>query len=144
MATIRDVAREAGVSVASASRAAPTLGQVASAIRRHTELLSEFFDDEDRACRDIRKHVAWYFKGYPVGHEVRASLSMVSSLAEMDDVLATLDGSLPYPGIDAEGPRGRAGSPKRPSLPDKWLDSRELAMPERAELASAELHHSGG
>ena len=131
-------------SVARESRAAPTLGEVAGAIRRHTELLSEFFEDEDRACRDIRKHVAWYFKGYPVGHEVRASLSMVKSLAEMDAVLATLDGSLPYPGIDAEGPRGRAGSPKRPSLPDKWLDSRELDLPERAELASAELHHSGG
>ena len=34
---------------------------------RHAELLVEFFDDEDRGCRDIRKHVAWYLKGYPVG-----------------------------------------------------------------------------
>jgi nifR3 family TIM-barrel protein len=135
---------ELDASVAAATRAAPSLGEVAAAIRRHTELLTEFFEDEDRACRDIRKHVAWYFKGDPVGHEVRASLSMIKTLAEMDDVLGTLDGSLPYPGVDAEGPRGRAGSPKRPSLPDKWLDSRELAMPERAELASAELHHSGG
>jgi tRNA-dihydrouridine synthase len=34
----------------------------------HRMLLVEFFDgDEDRACRDIRKHVAWYFKGYAVG-----------------------------------------------------------------------------
>jgi nifR3 family TIM-barrel protein len=126
------------------TRAQPTLGEVAQAIRRHTELLVDFFDDEDRACRDIRKHVAWYFKGYPVGHEVRAALSLVKSLDEMDEVLDTLDWSLEYPGVDAEGPRGRAGSPKNPSLPQNWLASRELESPQRAELVGAELHHSGG
>ena len=126
------------------TKAQPDLGVVIAAFRRHAELLVEFFGDENHACRDIRKHVAWYFKGYPVGHDVRASLSMVSSLAEMDDVLATLDGSLPYPGVEAEGPRGRAGSPKRPALPERWLDSHDLGLPERAELIGAELHHSGG
>lgn len=126
------------------TKAQPDLGVVIAAFRRHAELLVEFFGDENHACRDIRKHVAWYFKGYPVGHEVRASLSMVSSLTEMDDVLATLDGSLPYPGVEAEGPRGRAGSPKRPALPERWLDSHDLGLPERAELIGAELHHSGG
>ncbi|HEY1104537.1 MAG TPA: tRNA dihydrouridine synthase DusB, partial [Agromyces sp.] len=50
-------------------------------------LLVEFFEDEDRGCRDIRKHVAWYFKGYPVGGELRASLATASSLAEIDDLL---------------------------------------------------------
>ena len=45
----------------------PTLGEVADAFYRHAELLTEFFEQEDRACRDIRKHVAWYFKGYSVG-----------------------------------------------------------------------------
>jgi nifR3 family TIM-barrel protein len=126
------------------TKAQPDLGVVIAAFRRHSELLVEFFGDENHACRDIRKHVAWYFKGYPVGHDVRASLSMVSSLAEMDDVLATLDDSLPYPGVEAEGPRGRAGSPKRPALPERWLDSHDLWLPERAELIGAELHHSGG
>src|SRR5690606_33298150 len=49
-----------------------TLGFVAAAFRRHAELLVDFFDDEDHGCRDIRKHVAWYFKGYPVGSEIRS------------------------------------------------------------------------
>ncbi len=137
-------AGELDADTAARTKAQPDLGVVVAAFRRHTELLVEFFGDENHACRDIRKHVAWYFKGYPVGHEVRASLSMVSSLAEMDDVLATLDGSLPYPGAEAEGPRGRAGSPKRPALPERWLDSHDLGLPERAELVGAELHHSGG
>ncbi|GAA4666902.1 tRNA dihydrouridine synthase DusB [Frondihabitans cladoniiphilus] len=124
--------------------AEPTLGEVAQAFRRHAELLVEFFGEEDRACRDIRKHVAWYFKGYPVGGDTRASLAAVGTLAEMDDLLGTLDWSLAYPGADAEGPRGRAGSPKKPSLPDRWLESRDLDEAFREELAAAELHHSGG
>ncbi|HEY5229387.1 MAG TPA: tRNA-dihydrouridine synthase, partial [Galbitalea sp.] len=123
----------------------PDLGFVATAFKRHAELLVEFFDgDEDRACRDIRKHVAWYFKGYAVGGELRASLATVQSLAMMDDLLAQLDLTQPYPGPDAEGQRGRAGTPKNPALPDRWLDSRELQETDRGELTEAELHHSGG
>jgi len=121
-----------------------TLGFVAAAFRRHAELLVEFFEDEDRGCRDIRKHVAWYFKGYPVGGDTRARLATVSSLAEIDDLLATLDLDSPYPGAAAEGQRGRAGSPKRPALPENWLESRELGEAAAGELAGAELDHSGG
>jgi nifR3 family TIM-barrel protein len=125
-------------------KAEPTLGEVAKAFHRHAELLVEFFEDEDRACRDIRKHVAWYFKGYAVGGETRAALAMASSLDEIAELLARLDADQPYPGADAEGQRGRAGTPKVPSLPDRWLDSRELQETHRAELTEAELHHSGG
>ena len=125
-------------------QAMPSLGEVAEAFRRHAELLIEFFEDEDRGCRDIRKHVAWYFKGYPVGGDIRSSLATASSLQEIDDLLGQLDGSLPYPGADAEGPRGRAGHPKKPALPDRWLESREIDTEFRKVLAAAELHHSGG
>ncbi|HXR43194.1 MAG TPA: tRNA dihydrouridine synthase DusB [Pseudolysinimonas sp.] len=125
-------------------KAEPTLGEAAAAFRRHAELLVEFFESEERACRDIRKHVAWYFKGYAVGGELRAALATASSLAEIDELLGRLDGDQPYPGEAAEGQRGRAGTPKSPSLPDRWLDSRELASTQRAEVAEAELHHSGG
>ncbi|MCU1425910.1 MAG: dusB [Microbacteriaceae bacterium] len=123
----------------------PSLGEVARAYKRHAELLVEFYDgEENRACRDMRKHVAWYFKGYPVGGETRAALAMSSSIQEIDDLIATLDHDQPYPGREAEGPRGRAGSPKKPSLPYGWLDSQELDASHRAELSEAELSHSGG
>ncbi len=122
----------------------PNLGFVADAFRRHAELLVEFFGEEDRACRDIRKHVAWYFKGYSVGGDLRASLATVRSLQELDDLLGTLDASQPYPGADAEGQRGRAGTPKNPSLPQGWLDSRDLQETHQAELVEAELSTSGG
>lgn len=126
------------------AKAEPNLGEVALAFKRHAELLVEFFGEEDRACRDIRKHVAWYFKGYAVGGELRAALATSGSLAEIDDLLAQLDGDQPYPGADAEGQRGRAGTPKVPSLPDRWLDSRELQETHRADLTEAELDTSGG
>ncbi|MEO7123446.1 MAG: tRNA dihydrouridine synthase DusB [Lacisediminihabitans sp.] len=125
--------------------ARPSLGTVAATLRRHTELLVEFFEgDEDRACRDIRKHVSWYFKGYPVGGDLRASLARVESLRQMDDLLAQLDWSEQYPGEAAEGPRGRAGTPKRTALPEHWLDSHELNDAHRVELADAEIDSSGG
>lgn len=127
----------------------PTLGQVADAFRRHAELIVEFFGDdadggEHRGCRDIRKHVAWYFKGYGVGGALRSRLAQVESLAQLDELLAELDHDQPYPGEAAEGQRGRAGSPKRPSLPDHWLDSRSLDDVDRAAVAGAELDSSGG
>jgi len=126
-------------------RVRPTLGEVAHAFKRHAELLVEFFDgDENRACRDIRKHVAWYFKGYPVGGETRARLATVESLAQMDDLLGELDGSLPYPGEGAEGPRGRQGTPKRPALPERWLESQELTADQQSALHLAEVDSSGG
>ena len=122
----------------------PNLGQVAEAFKKHAELLVEFFESEERACRDIRKHVAWYFKGYPVGGEFRASLAQVVSLQQMDDILGTIDWSAPYPGELAEGPRGRLGGAKVCALPENWLQSRELQGDQRKVLLEAELSVSGG
>lgn len=121
-----------------------TLGFVADAFRRHAELLVEFFEDEDRGCRDIRKHVSWYFKGYPVGGDIRTGLATASSLQEIDDLLGRLDRAAPYPGADAEGQRGRAGHPKRTALPEKWLESRELASSASEMMRGAEIENSGG
>ena len=122
----------------------PNLGQVSEAFKKHAELLVEFFESEERACRDIRKHVAWYFKGYPVGGEFRASLAQVESLQHMDDILGTIDWSAPYPGELAEGPRGRLGGAKVCALPENWLQSRELQGDQRKVLLEAELSVSGG
>ena len=137
-------AGEISAEEAEAATARPGLGEVMAAFRRHAELLVEFFESEERGCRDIRKHVAWYFKGYPVGGDLRARLATVESLQQLDDLLGTLDPTQPYPGEDAEGPRGRAGTPKNPALPDRWLDSRSIGAGEHEQLAEAEVNTSGG
>jgi nifR3 family TIM-barrel protein len=131
-------------------RVLPTLGDVLATMRRHLVLLVEHYarvypaDAELRASRDIRKHVAWYLKGYAVGHEVRARLGLVESLAAFDEVVAELDADQPHPGAPAEGPRGRAGGGRRVSLPEGWLASRALDGGSAADVLAAELSVSGG
>jgi nifR3 family TIM-barrel protein len=122
----------------------PGLKEVAESVYRHAQLLIETFGDEGKALRDIRKHMAWYFKGYMVGGELRAKLATVPTLEVLRELLDTLDMSAPYPGADAEGPRGRAGSPKRTALPEKWLESRLLNDAQQADISAAELDVSGG
>jgi hypothetical protein len=75
---------------------------------------------------------------------VRSSLALVDSLAALDRLLDGLDPDAAWPGDPAEGPRGRAGSPRRVILPEGWLTSRELSPEHAAEVAAAEEHHSGG
>jgi len=126
------------------ARVQPTLGEVARTMRRHTQYLTEFYGSELRACRDIRKHVAWYLKGFPAGRDIRRQLALVDSTAALDDLIGALDLDAPWPGDPAEGQRGRAGSPRRVALPDGWLDSQELNEASAAVVAEAELSVSGG
>jgi len=126
------------------TRVQPTLGVVAQTMRRHTEYLTEFYGSELKACRDIRKHVAWYLKGFPAGRDLRRRLALVDSMGALDDLIAALDLNAVWPGEPAEGQRGRAGSPHRVALPDGWLDSQELNEASAAAVAQAELSVSGG
>ena len=43
---------------------------------------------EPIAMRDFRKHTSWYLTGYPVGGEMRRRFAQVSTLAELDDLIA--------------------------------------------------------
>lgn len=127
----------------SAERHRPGLTEVARAVRLHGEYLVDYYGEEFYGVRDLRKHIAWYFKGYPVGGDLRSRLAMVSSLEELDALLSELDDA-PYPGEAAEGSRGRTTRPKRPHLPEGWLDSRVFDLSGTALLAEAELDISGG
>ena len=119
----------------------PTLGEVAAMVRRHAELLAEL-DGERYGLTDLRKHMAWYFKGFPIGGEVRRALAMVSSLAELDALLAQLPPDEPFPAAELGSPRGRQGSPRdKVVLPYGWLDSQSAGD---ADLSDAESDASGG
>ncbi len=125
-------------------RVLPTLAEVAATLRRHTEYLADFYGDEFKACRDIRKHIAWYLKGFRAGGQIRSGLALVDSFAALDDLIGTMELDQPWPGEAAEGQRGRAGSERRVILPDGWLDSQDLSPAQQRAIAEAELNVSGG
>lgn len=118
--------------------APPTLGEVADIVRRHGELLIAHFG-EDKAMRDIRKHIAWYLHGFPAGSELRRALALVKTFDELNALLDQLDAAVAFPDA-ANGPRGRQGSAARVALPDGWLDDPDdCTVP-----AGADVMHSGG
>jgi nifR3 family TIM-barrel protein len=119
--------------------ALPNLGDVSRMIRRHAELLSELMG-EPRGLVDLRKHMAWYLKGFVVGGDVRSALAQVSRLDELDALLAQLDPAQPFPVAEVGRPRGRQGTPRRVALPDGWLGDRSAA----SVGMDAELGVSGG
>ena len=117
----------------------PTLGEVADIIRRHGALLTDHFG-EDKAMRDIRKHIAWYLHGFPAGSDLRRGLALVKTRDELDRLLDELDRDVPFPPAGA-GPRGRQGSAASVSLPEGWLnDPDDCTVPFGAEDAGG----SGG
>ena len=77
----------------------------------------EFFESEDRGCRDVRKHASWYFKGYPIGGDLRGQFSQVTSLDHIDELIAQLDLDAPYPGAPAEGLAGGPAARSDPYCP---------------------------
>jgi nifR3 family TIM-barrel protein len=119
----------------------PRLGEVAAMVRRHAELLAGLVD-ERWGLTDLRKHMAWYFKGFPIGGEVRRSLGLVSSLDDLDRALAQLEPDVAFPTTELGQPRGRQGSPRdRVALPEGWLDDTSGCD---LDLAEAEVGVSGG
>jgi nifR3 family TIM-barrel protein len=119
----------------------PDLGEVRGMLRRHAELLVAL-SDELHGLSDLRKHMAWYFKGFPVGGELRHRLSMVSSFDELDGLLSQLDPDVGFPASELGSPRGRQGAPRATvALPDGWLAD---ASGGDLDLAAAELGISGG
>lgn len=119
----------------SPERQEPTLGQVGAIMARHARLLVEFYDGDERmAVHDMRKHVAWYLKGFAVGGQVRRDFMACESLKDMDRCIAGLDQDMPYPWAVAGKPRGRVRYAKKVRLPYGWLDSRTTTHQERETL----------
>ena len=121
----------------------PGLRDVLVILRRHAQLLVDDYG-ELKGCRDIRKHMAWYLKGFSVRQPIRLALGTVASLDDLDALLAQIDPDQAFNAEVGEGPRGRTSGGRRPTLPDGWLDSPYLDAAGAEVLAEAELSVSGG
>jgi nifR3 family TIM-barrel protein len=120
----------------------PNLSEIKSLIIRHVELLTDYYQSEVRATKELRKHIAWYLRGFPVGGEVRNRLMLVSNHSQLRAGLSELE-NMPYPDA-ADGVRGRQGGAKRPILPDGWLNSRQIDDTSLLLLDDGDLDDSGG
>ena len=123
--------------------AEPRLDEVLRTLRRHAELLCADYG-EVKGCRDIRKHMAWYLKGFRVAQPIRQSLGTVATLVELDALLAQIDGDQDFNSEVGSGPRGRTSGGRAPTLPDGWLDSPFIDAESACVVAEAELSVSGG
>lgn len=113
----------------------PTLGEVCKVIARHARLLVEFYDGDERmAVHDLRKHIAWYLKGFPVGGSTRKAFMECESLADVDREIGRLDPDIVFPPRVVDKPRGRVRFAKKVHLPYGWLDSRTTTHDERETL----------
>ncbi len=99
----------------------PSLGEACAVMAAHARLLAEHLGEE-LAMRDFRKHTSWYFTGYPVGGEVRRRFANISTLAEMEDLIAALDPSMRIVAGGERIRRGHTNGPIRVALPDGYLD----------------------
>jgi len=113
----------------------PSLFEVRDVMWRHGELLATHFGSEERACRDLRKHMAWYLKGFRVEGDTRSRLGMISSLAEFRELLDRFVDQ-PYPIEIGAAPRGRRSHARPVSLPSNWLTDPE-------EIPDVDGHDAG-
>ena len=82
-------------------------------MRRHAELLCRHMGEE-RGCKEFRKHVSWYLKGFAAGGELRRSL----------------------------GAGLHAGRPRRPARPSSTRPSRSRS-PSSAPRAAGRAARAG-
>ena len=119
----------------STQRINPTLGEVCAVIERHAELLTRFYDGDERmAVHDLRKHVAWYLKGFPVGGSTRKAFMECESLDDVRREIGWLDPNMVFPQRVVDKPRGRVRFAKKVHVPYGWLESRTTTHEEREML----------
>lgn len=123
------------------------LGAVAPVIAEHARALVEHYEGhggEDLAMRDFRKHTSWYLSGYPAGPEARRRFAMVSSLAELDDLLAGLDPTAELVPGGERIRRGHTNGPIRVALPEGFLDACDVESDLTIPDDDAAMAVSGG
>lgn len=118
----------------------PRFGEIREVMLEHARLLADFFG-EAPAVRAFRKHATWYTKGFPASARLRGRLIRVTTLAELDDVLAPIDGTTPFPPEAMRVPRGKKSGVQKVALPENFFAHLDDDTPADA---AAELAISGG
>jgi nifR3 family TIM-barrel protein len=119
---------------------APRLGWVTEVMRDHAQRLVEW-SGEPGGMKAFRKHAGWYLTGYPVGGGLRRQAGLVTTLADLDAVIARLDPDAELAPNALRAARGHTNGPRPVHLPERWLETAEDPTPPDRE---AEALVSGG
>jgi dihydrouridine synthase (Dus) len=112
----------------------PSLGEACAVMARHAHLLADHLG-ENLAMRDFRKHTSWYLTGYPVGGDTRRRFANISTLAELEDLIAPLDPGTRLVEGGERIRRGHTNGPIRVALPDGYLDHLDdLVVPDDSHV----------
>ena len=118
----------------------PDFAGVIAVMIEHARRLAAWLG-EGGAMRAFRKHSSWYTKGFRGGAALRERLMRVTTLAELESILATADGSQPFPAEAMRVPRGKTAGRQTVALPEGYLDDLDDATPPGVEAEAAD---SGG
>jgi len=99
----------------------PRLGEVGRIMVEHARLLSSWIG-EGNALRAFRRHATWYTKGFRGSAQARARFMQISQLADLEEIIATLDPQEPFPVGSMRVPRGKTAGTQSVSLPDGYLN----------------------
>jgi tRNA-dihydrouridine synthase len=112
----------------------PTLGEACAVMHEHAVRLVDHLGPE-LALRDFRKHASWYLTGYPVGGEVRRCFATVSTLGELEDLIAAVEPTTTIVEGGERIRRGHTNGPIRVALPAGYLDHLDdLTVPDDAHV----------
>lgn len=89
----------------------------------------------------FRKHGGWYTKGFRGSAEFRRKFMPLTTLAEVETLLDTLDRDERFPPTAVRVPRGKTGGTQKVALPPGYLDDLTDDTP---PCAAAEDATSGG
>jgi tRNA-dihydrouridine synthase len=106
----------------------PLLGEIGAIMMEHAQLLCEWMG-EGPAIRSFRRHATWYTKGFRGSAEARSRFMVASTLAELKEVIESLDAKALFPPQAMRVPRGKTSGTQTVSLPDGYLNELDDATP---------------
>jgi nifR3 family TIM-barrel protein len=99
----------------------PSLGEVAAIALEHARQLCAFFG-EHLGVLHMRRHGAWYTKGFPGTAELRVKLNQATRLEQLEELLRGLPHDVPYPKDAIRAKRAKHAGTQKVALPHGYLD----------------------
>ncbi len=114
----------------------PNFGEVADVMVEHALMLVDWFG-EHQAMLSFRKHGGWYTRGFRSSARLRDRLMRVTSVSELEGVLATIDRNEPFPEKGHLVRRGKRSGTQKVILPKGfWDDLDDPSPPDTEEMVS--------